>query len=62
MSKKDREVSAKEEVKMETPSVKDVYRVEVRVNMEVQVRKVNEKDSCCSLVHGLRVMQAYTVG
>ena len=55
MSKWDSEVSVEEEIKMETASASDIYRVHDKVKVEVLVRKLKEKDACRRLLHDLRM-------
>ena len=55
MSEWDSEVFAEEEIKMKTTSASDIYRVQDRVKVEVQVGELKEKDACCCLLHDLRM-------
>ena len=60
MSERNNKVSIEEEIKTEAANAGDIYRVKVKVNVEVQLWKFNEKDSCRHLVHGLRMIDIHS--
>ena len=47
---------------MEIAGTGDIHIVYHRVNVELQIRKLDEEDGRCRLVHSLRMTRIHTVG
>ena len=62
MSEWDCKVFAKEEIKMESTTTSDIYKVQDGVKMQVQIVKLNEKNARRRMLHDLRMSRQYTVG
>ena len=57
MSEWDSEVFAEEEIKIETKNASNIYKVQNRVKVKVQIGELKEKDACHRLLHDLRMTQ-----
>ena len=62
MSKWDNEISAEEELKAESVITSDIYKVQDRVKVKVQIGKLKEKNARPRVLHDLRMMRQYTIG
>ena len=62
MSEWDNKVSTEEEIKMETATASDIYRVQDRVKVKVQIGELKKKDGCCRMLYDRRMTRQYIVG
>ena len=62
MSEWNSEISAEEEIKAESATTSDIYRVQDRVKVKVQIEKLNEKNARRRMLHDLRMIWQSIVG
>ena len=62
VSKWDSKVSVEEEIKAETTTTSNIYRVYDKVKVEMQIKELHEKNACRRVLHDLRMTRQYTVG